>query len=358
MKFNEKTTLSNGYQIYIDYLRVIATIFVIGVHTVSLAASMVEFGSTSFKILECFDFTFLSCNLLFIMISGALLLPVRGESIFNFFRKRFSKVAIPLLVYYILYVCAKEGIQWIYPNHWLALLQRIFTGAPYEAPHFWLVYVILWLYVLTPFLRWLLEHIPDNVLYGVMAVIFAVCAIDTYLPLFGVKSPLGWFTDTFVGTFLLGYILAGKCTKRAENFFIAGGLVSFVISCYWIVKIGNYEDYIYQNAPTMMLFSAAIFLLVKRLTGKIHDLSALGQSRDSEPSVIAFLGKYSYSILLIHWGVLHFVVKQVLHVNVLSGGIWGGCLLMMVLTLTISAVGAFLLDNTLIKCLELPFRRK
>lgn len=346
MKLNQKITLNNGHQVYIDYLRVIATVFVIGVHTVSLAASMVECGSTSYKVLECFDFVFLSCNLLFVMISGALLLPVRGENIVAFFRKRFTKVAIPLVVYYILYICAKEGIEWIYLDHWLALLKRIFTGAPYEAPHFWLVYVILWLYVLTPFLRWLLDHIPDDVLFGVMAVIFVVCTIDTYLPLLELESPLGWFTDTFVGTFLLGYFLSGKCSKKAENFFIAGGAVSFLVSCYWIVKIGNYENYIYQNSPTMMLFSAAIFLLVKRFSG------------NTETPVIMFLGKYSYSILLIHWGVLHFVVKQVLHVNVLSGEIWGGCLLMMILTLIISAAGAFLLDHTLIKWLELPFRRK
>lgn len=32
-----------------------------------------------------------------------------------------------------------------------------------------------------------------------------------------------------------------------------------------------------------------------------------------------WISRYSYSILLIHWGVLHFVVKQKLHVNVLGG---------------------------------------
>ena len=34
-----------GRQVYIDDLRVIATVFVIGVHTVSLAATMTEYGS-------------------------------------------------------------------------------------------------------------------------------------------------------------------------------------------------------------------------------------------------------------------------------------------------------------------------
>ena len=139
-----------GRQVYIDDLRVIATVFVIGVHTVSLAATMTEYGSIPFRVLTIFNFIFLSCNLLFVMLSGALLLPVKNESIGNFFRKRFTKVAIPLVVYYILYIVAKEGLVWLRPDHWILMLRRILTGAPMEAPHFWLVYVIIWLYVLTP----------------------------------------------------------------------------------------------------------------------------------------------------------------------------------------------------------------
>ena len=144
--------------IYIDILRVLATVFVIGVHTVSLAITMVEYGGTAYYVLEIFNFIFLSCNLLFVMISGALLLPVRNERTGDFFRKRFTKVVIPMVVYYILYVCAKEGIEWIYPDHWLPMLRRILTGSPVEAPHFWLVYVIIWLYVLTPLLRFITAY--------------------------------------------------------------------------------------------------------------------------------------------------------------------------------------------------------
>ena len=169
-----------GRQVYIDDLRVIATVFVIGVHTVSLAATMTEYGNIPFRVLTIFNFIFLSCNLLFVMLSGALLLPVKNESIGNFFRKRFTKVAIPLVVYYILYIVAKEGLVWLRPDHWILMLRRILTGAPMEAPHFWLVYVIIWLYVLTPFMRYIVHNIPDTVLSGVIGVVFAICALDTY----------------------------------------------------------------------------------------------------------------------------------------------------------------------------------
>ena len=43
-------------KVYIDDLRVVATIFVIGVHTVSLAASMTEYGNIPFRVLTIFNF--------------------------------------------------------------------------------------------------------------------------------------------------------------------------------------------------------------------------------------------------------------------------------------------------------------
>lgn len=79
-----------GRQVYIDDLRVIATVFVIGVHTVSLAATMTEYGSIPFRVLTIFNFIFLSCNLLFVMLSGALLLPVKMNRS-EFFPETFHK---------------------------------------------------------------------------------------------------------------------------------------------------------------------------------------------------------------------------------------------------------------------------
>lgn len=113
------------------------------------------------------------------------------------------------------------------------------------------------------------------------------------------------------GVFLLGYYLANRAGRRAENFFLAAGLVSYLITCYVILFHGWYDDYIYNNAPTMMFYATAVFVLIKRLV----------PCGNKESPFVRIIGKYSYSILLIHWGVLHYAVKQVLHVNVLSGGI-------------------------------------
>ncbi|MCI5872314.1 MAG: acyltransferase [Clostridiales bacterium] len=332
-------------KIYIDYVRLLATVFVVCVHTLELARTQLAPGTIPFQIAEVFHFVFLSCNLLFIMVSGALLLPIKNERIGDFFVKRFSKVAIPFLVYYIIYVCAKEGIQCLYPNYWLTFLKRILIGPPVEAPHFWLIYVILWLYVLTPFLRYLVQNIPDEIFAGVIVVIFLVNALDTYLPLFGKDAHLSGVVDSYVGVFLLGYYMAERCCKRAENILIAGGIASFLITCYIFFNLGWYDDYVYNNAPTMMLFASALFLELKRLATHWEKKGLLLQ----------FVSRYSFAILLIHWAVLHVVVKQVLKVNVMSGGVIGGCLLAIVLTLVISLVGGMVFDLLLIQPLQKLF---
>ena len=72
-------------KVYMDVLRVIATVFVICVHTVALAKTTAAPGTLLFRVLEVFNYTFLSCNLFFVMISGALLLPVKGERCRDFF---------------------------------------------------------------------------------------------------------------------------------------------------------------------------------------------------------------------------------------------------------------------------------
>ena len=325
-------------QVYLDYLRVIATIFVIGVHTVSLGASLVQERSVEWYGFEVADYLFLCCNLLFVMISGALLLPVEGERAGTFYKKRFTKVLVPMVLYYILYVCAKEGIEWIFPDHWLKLLRRILTGAPEEAPHFWLIYVILWLYVLTPVIRCLLQHIPEGVLDVLVIVIVVVHTLYTYVePLYGSRI-LGGIVDSFVGVFIIGYFLTKEHGKGVRYGIYALGVVSVVAAVRHIFSGAAYERYIFNNAPLMVWYAMAVFLLVKEVLKKKTD----------EPVFVKVISRYSFGILLIHWGVLHYVVKQLLHVNVTVGYGIVGSICMIVLTMAISLAGAALLDHVLI----------
>ncbi len=328
-----------------DILRLLATVFVICGHTVALAREFYCPGTAAFQILEFVTWLFTLSNLLFIMISGSLLLPVRGERPLTFFRKRFAKILLPLVVYYLLYIFAKQGITPFYPANLPALLRRILLGPPVEAPHFWLVYTIFWLYVLTPFLRYLLQNIPDSVMNGVMAALLLLAAADTYAPLFSVSLPVSGIADSFVIVFVFGYYLTERSGQTAERLTLIAGICSVLATGTIIFTQGGYDDYIYNNAPTAVFAAGAIVVLTKRLA----------EGRVTESLFTRLIGKYSFSILMIHWGVLHVAVKKILRVDVTSGGVIGGCLVMSVLTLVLSAAGAVLVDNTLVAAIRRVF---
>ena len=324
--------------VYLDVLRVIATLFVIGVHTVSLGASLVPERSVQWYGFEICNYLFVCCNLLFIMISGALLIPVKGERAWQFYRKRFLKVLVPMVIYYILYVCAKEGIEWIFPDHWWILFKRMLLGAPEEAPHFWLIYVILGLYVLTPFLRFLMQHIPDAVLNGVVIVILVCNTLYIGFDIFYGNPVVKGIVESFAGVFLLGYFLTKEHTFTAKMVVYVAGILSVAASVWLIFSGMDFSRYIFNNAPLMIFYSMAVFLLVKELFWK----------KQTEPVWVRKISRQSFGMLLIHWGVLHYVVKQMLHVNVLAGYGIVGSIGMILLTTVLSYIGSSVVDWILI----------
>ena len=334
----KETNLSKKRLVYLDELRVLATVFVIVVHTVQLALTLMPEQSAMTYVYNIFNYVFLSCNLLFIMISGALLLPVKGESWKQFYQKRFLKVIVPLVIYYILYVVAKEGIIWIYPNHWMSLITRILSGAPDVAPHFWLIYVIIWLYVFTPFLRMVIQRLSSTMLDGLVILILLFQVLVTYLDVLYNNPITLCIYKSYVGIFILGYYVS-KENRRPVKYLIYGvGILSICLAAYKILNGIAIDRYIFNNAPLTVFYVMALFLLFRQIYSK-----AVGEGLFTK-----IISKYSFGIMLIHWGVLHFVVKQKLHISPISFGTIGGSLLMIILTLLFSLIGAFILDQTLI----------
>ena len=79
---------------------------------------------------------------------------------------------------------------------------------------------------------------------------------------------------------------------------------------------------------------------------------AWGLSVCKVPTLLSAIGRYSFSILLVHWLVLHRIVDDVFGINGLSFGIAGGILASFLLTLIISLALAFLYDNTVVLCMD------
>ena len=131
---------------------------------------------------------------LFFMISGALILPIK-ESTGSFLKKRLLRIAIPLLIWSVIYIIVES-------------LSGAFSLK--GNPTYWFLYSLAGLYLLAPIVSRWLEIAPRKELEFFLSI-WGICLL---LP---VISPL-WTPDTgtssifyyyigYAGYFVLGYYL-------------------------------------------------------------------------------------------------------------------------------------------------------
>ena len=335
-----------GRKAYLDKLRFLAAFLVILVHSMEGAASAVLEGAAMspnsmppvrWFLLTGFSGVGLCCNLLFVMISGALLLPWREESVGAFYQKRFSKVLIPMVLYYFFYL-RRSGLLSFSPSSILDGFKTVISGPVELVPHFWLVYVVAGLYLGVPFLRWLFRNLPDKAFCGMAALIFIGAGIKTAAYLANLGFGFDSFLFSWTGIFILGYFLTCPCSKKYRPLILMGGGVSAVLV---FLLFGLRQDAAAEAANDsllMMLTASAVFVrfvMGEERQKEKKERSALGRkpsqnlfqsvperSSQSVPQrisalmrgVMQVIGRYSYSILLIHWYILFVIVENHLHI--------------------------------------------
>ncbi len=340
-------TASPGRIVYMDWLRVLAALFVICVHVMESAYEQLVPHTLSWEILAVLASLCLSCNLLFMMLSGALLLNGKEEPVLTFYKKRLSKVLIPCFAYYLFYRFYASGFSVFYPQNWKELIRSFLSNSSGLTPHFWLVFVILMFYVTAPFFRIMMEHMSDRMLGALVAVIFCLHFFFTYAPYLNLGFAASTFLASWESIFILGYFCTRRSSEKYYRLITGLGILSVLV---FILTIHTFDDYgavLYNNAPPMMFLSCSIFMFFKK-----H--GATGFSRI--PAALSVISKYSFSILLIHWLILFEVVDKQLGINGLSFGIIGGTPLAVLLTLAISLVFSFFYDNTIVLCMDFIFQ--
>ncbi len=334
---------TSGHIPYLDCLRVLATVLVISTHVLSYAASQFPAGAAAWDLLTIFSSLFLCCNLLFIMISGALLLNARPESVPVFYKKRLLRVLVPAFAYYLFYCFDATGIALFYPSNWGALLLDFIGNRRDLTPHFWLIYVVIGCYLTAPFFSIMVKHMTRQMMDALAAVIFITHISFTYLPYAGVTIPFTTFMASWESVFLLGYFCSLDFTSRQYRMWAGCGILSVLVFIVTILTRDDYAALLYYNAPPMLFLSCAVFTWFKRLGAKCMDRI---------PVWISVISRYSYSILLIHWYVFFQVIVNKVGFDILSFGTAGGIAISVLLTLVLSLLAAFVLDNTVVLCLE------
>lgn len=326
--------------LYLDYIRLIATVFVILVHCLDSSAFSLTDNPTSRIAIQSLIAVLFVCNTLFIMNSGALILNRKEGSLRSFYYKRFIQVAVPFFCYYGIYILLSS--QYFTSGFFKGLLRAgkdMMAGPIDWAPHLWVIYVILSLYILAPFFSILLKHLPDKLLHGLAALILIFRCFAVYLPVAGLPVNFQLMISPWEVVFLLGYYFSHPASLSRRRLFLGLGGISLIGTVLCVAFRTDYKAILLaEGAPMMILIAGSIFLLLRSLESR---LPAPGR-------IMRFLIRYSYSVLLVHWAVLYFVRERF--------GITQNPVLTFLLVLVFSAAAAFLFDQTVVYCVQSFFQ--
>jgi surface polysaccharide O-acyltransferase-like enzyme len=277
---------------WVDFMRFLGAFLVVLAHIENWGAGRPVWAQTIY-------FTISRIGVpLFFLISGYLLLG-KQEDIRTFFKKRAVRIAIPFLVWSIIYdvknsqAFAETGIT---VDGILSMFVRILRG-PREG-HLWFFYSLIGLYLITPILRVFIARARNTDILYYLSLWFLVVPIlfivEAFTP---IKNGFEiYYTGGYIGYFLLGYLLGGLEIKApllwlALGLFIISFLFTFAV--FYLNLPPQDNELVFRSYPSLniIFMSLGAFVLVKAVGEKVSPRMTRLSSE---------AGKVSFGIYLIH----------------------------------------------------------
>lgn len=324
-------TQTSSRVIFLDWLRFIACFMVILVHSIEPfylggpeGTYIASWGDALWSTL--LDSALRPAVPLFVLASSYLLFPLKTDTS-TFFRKRFSRVLIPFVVWTLLYACVpmigSGGQIDIVSN-----LKTLSVNFMMHSGHLWFVYMLIGVYLLMPLLSPWIEKVSQKEERGFLIL----WAFTTLLPFIrplseeitGFASVWGecpwnefgtfYYVSGFIGYLVLGHYIrkyAGEVSwKKTLAYAIPFWLIGYAVTAggFWQSmprELGFPISAPYQTAVDMeltwsfctfgvMMQTVACFLVIRKFTasGWFYEHMVLPVS------------KLSYGIYLMHMFVL------------------------------------------------------
>ncbi|MBQ8835474.1 MAG: acyltransferase family protein [Oscillospiraceae bacterium] len=290
----------------LDILRLLALLAVIWVHVGGMETDSLPTSDP-----DCQWLIFLKSIMtweipVYVMISGRFFLDPEREMPFSKIRKVIARLVIAFVVWDIVYQ-AYYILTDVYSGlNWKGILSQALVG-PY---HFWYLYMIAGMYLITPFLRKIVEDKRlSEYFIGLFLLFVFLSKYGVELPLVGatVGSMLDSMGMKFVlgysGYYILGYYLRKyPLPDKWERLLYVCGTVLLLwgaaANTWQSVQNGAYtEQYTGYTAPNTIIAASAMYTLFSKRICK---------AAFSEKTVrwITKLAEYSFGVYLIHALVL------------------------------------------------------
>ena len=294
--------------VHFDLVRFIATFIVVQLHVATPWLWREADVDSGFWI-TCLVFdTFGRVGVpIFLMISGALLLS-KEETYGSFFKKRFVRVLIPLVFWTIIYE-TKIAIEFYINNPsaefdvatLYTVLKNPIAGPVYD--HLWFLYMIIGMYLVTPFLRRIIPVLRKQDLFYLLGLwIFSNIALPLIYNFSSFKLGLNIpVVTSYLGFYVLGYYLMqyqfnAKQIKIAWITFVCSYLLNILMVWFDSHQAGKVDIFfLSHHRPGIFIQAVSAFILLEH-----YAIKAFARFSEKKYKLLAYLGSVTFGIYLLH----------------------------------------------------------
>lgn len=296
--------------VWVDVIRATAMFFVVCLHTASPLLG--QFGKIDFgdwQIANVYDSMMRMAVPLFFMITGVMLLNGREEPLPLFFKKRFFKVLIPLLVWSLLYILFRKYVL----GQDIGIIKLFLSSLLWKSYyHLWFLYTIIGIYFFLPILRVFVNNASTSLkIYFVLLWAFVVSVLPLLEKFSGIALPnyLPMMAG-YTGYLLLGHLLSkAAVTKRLFYLALFFAVAATSATVYGTAALSEtadaFDDFFYGYfSVTTMVQAISYFFVLKYVAQTVI--------AGNEKTTLFFAGisKASLGIYLIHPMVLWILSEQ------------------------------------------------
>lgn len=311
MEKNDLVVIKQDKQInYISVLTVISAIAVVILHTNEFWIFSKENYWMVANIIEC---VFYFAVPIFFMISGITLIDYRDRyNTKEFIKRRLKKTVIPFICWSIIgmiyFTFFKSGFSIFELNStqfFNAITNTKCVGI------YWFFLELFGVYLCMPLFSAIDKKLRKEVFeYLLIVCLIFNCVLPFFNDLFDMNLVLPITVQVGSGYLLyiiIGYLLhTTKLDKTSEICIYILGIIGLLFHTFGTYNlsmqagkiVGTYKGY--NNLPCI-LYSTAVFLAIKNICNKIHNMSFL--------SIINKIKKYTFPIYLIHWYVIDLITN-------------------------------------------------
>lgn len=236
--------------IYVDMLRVIASVMVVAVHVGMHYIGIFKVGSIPWTTL---NFVIASTKFavpVFFMLSGAVILSSQKEETYGqFIKRRLLKVAVPFVSYSVIAYLFFAFVKGTYDFGLWDFLRRFIEGD--IIGHLWYLYALIPFYFLLPIIRKFLRAVNQKEL---LIFIFIMFCLNSGLPF--LNNLLGVFSDIKITYYSFGY---------------TGAYLTYVLIGYYIHVYVDFKEKINLKAMGWLLAYLCCIIFVTMMTNIVSE---------------------------------------------------------------------------------------